>query len=280
MKYKIVADSSSNLYDGYIENFSSVPLKIICGDKEYIDIPSLDTNKMMNDLKKTKERSSTSCPNVLEWRDAFGDADNVFAVTITSGLSGSYSAAMSAKKDYITEYPDKNVYVIDSLSAGPELHLIVDKLCKLISQDLPFETIKNEINEYKKRTHLFFSLESLDNLAKNGRVNPAVAKIAGILGIRVIGKASDEGKLQQLFKCRGEAKAIEKLASEIGKFRIAKGKLIIAHAENEKAAQLLAGTILKDHPLCSIQIESCGGLCSYYAEEGGLLIGIEEEPLE
>lgn len=280
MKYKIVADSSSNLYDGYLKNFSSVPLKIICGDNEYTDIPSLNVREMMKDLKNTKERSSTSCPNVFEWRDAFEDADNVFAVTITSGLSGSYSAAMSAKKDYITEYPDKKVCVIDSLSAGPELHLIVDKLFELISQELPFETIRDEINKYKKRTHLFFSLESLDNLAKNGRVNPAVAKIAGILGIRVIGKASDEGKLQQLFKCRGEAKTIEKLASEIGKFRIAKGKLIIAHAENEKAAQLLAGTILKDHPLCSIKIESCGGLCSYYAEEGGLLIGIEEEPLE
>ena len=113
MKYKIVADSSSNLYDGYIENFSSVPLKIICGDKEYIDIPSLDARKMMNELKKIKEKSSTSCPNIFEWRDAFGDADNVFAVTITSGLSGSYSAAMSAKKDYIAEYPDKKVCVID-----------------------------------------------------------------------------------------------------------------------------------------------------------------------
>ena len=280
MKYKIVADSSSNLYDGYVENFSSVPLKIICNGKEYVDIPSLDTRQMIDDLKNTKEKSSTSCPNLFEWREAFGEADNVFAVTITSGLSGSYSAAVSAKKDYITEYPDKKVYVIDSLSAGPELHLIVDKLYELISKDLPFETIKEEINEYKKRTHLFFSLESLENLAKNGRVNPAVAKIAGILGIRVIGKASDAGTLQPLFKCRGEAKTIEKLASEIGKFNIDNGKIIIAHAENENAAHLLAGTILKDHPLCSIKIEPCGGLCSYYAEEGGLMIGIEEGPLE
>ena len=95
MNVRIAADTSSNVYALEGADFAYVPLKIVC-EKEYVDTPALDVAQMVEDLRATKKRSGTSCPNVQDWLDAFGEADWVFAIAITGSLSGSYSAAVQA----------------------------------------------------------------------------------------------------------------------------------------------------------------------------------------
>ena len=128
MKYKIVADSSANVREIDTIDFASVPLKIVTDNNEYVDDASLNVEGMVDELQSYKGRSGTSCPNAHEWEAAFGDADVVFGVAITSGLSGSYAAAMVAKETYEEKHPGAKVHIIDSLSAGPELELIVEFL--------------------------------------------------------------------------------------------------------------------------------------------------------
>ena len=130
MNYRIVADSSSNVFELPGMDYAHVPLKILNQGKEYVDVPGLDVFGMLESMKASREGSSTSCPNVYEWKEAFGDADGVFAVTITSNLSGSYAAARAAAEDYMEEYPDRRVSVIDTLSVGPEAHLVIEKLAQ------------------------------------------------------------------------------------------------------------------------------------------------------
>ena len=168
MKYKIVSDSSSNIFTLSGVEYQSVPLKIISKEKEYVDEPGLDVSKMVSELSRLKKGAKTSCPNVFEWMDAFKGAENVFAVTITSGLSGSYSSALQAKEQYKKENPNVKILVIDSLSTGPEMELIIEKLQDYIARELSFEEIKEKITEYQRSTNLLVSLQSLDNLAKNG----------------------------------------------------------------------------------------------------------------
>ena len=125
---KIVADSSANLMALKTVAFDAAPLKIITAEREFVDDRQLDLEDMVRFFKSYKGRSQTSCPNSDDWLNAFADADDIFCVTITSGLSGSYNAACIARDLYQESYPDRRVYVIDSLSAGPELTLIVEKL--------------------------------------------------------------------------------------------------------------------------------------------------------
>ena len=223
-----------------------------------------------------KGKSKTSCPNPGDWLEAFDDAEEVFCVTITSGLSGSYNSACVAKQMYEAEHPGRRVCVIDSLSAGPELVLIVEKLQELIAQELPFDDISREIAAYQQHTGLVFMLESLKNFAANGRVSPAVAKIAGVLGIRVVGKASDQGTLEPIDKCRGEAKSLTAIVAHLKKAGLKNGKVRIAHCMNEIAANTLKERILQEIGAVDVQIHICRGLCSYYAEKGGLLVGYEK----
>ena len=275
-KIKIVADSSANILKLKTAEFAAAPLKIIAGEQEFVDDHALDIDAMVTWFDSYKGKSKTSCPNPTDWLDAFGDADDVFCVTITSGLSGSYNAACIAKQMYESENVDKRVHVIDSLSAGPELVLIIEKLEECIAQGMPYEDICLEIQSYIKKTGLVFMLESLRNFAANGRVSPAVAKIAGVLGIRIVGKASDQGTLEPTNKCRGVEKSLAAILSHLKENGLSKGKVRIAHCMNEGAALELKRMILSAMEQVDVQIHRCRGLCSYYAEKGGLLVGFEK----
>ena len=275
-KIKIVADSSANLMTLEQLDFAAAPLKIITAEKEFVDNPELDLDGMLDYFASYKGRSQTSCPNTEDWLTAFGDAEEIYCVTITSGLSGSYNAACVARDLYEAENPGRRVYVIDSLSAGPELTLIVEKLKELILAGKSFEEIQKEIPEYTRNTGLLFMLESLNNFAANGRVSPAVAKIAGVLGIRIVGKASDAGTLEPTDKCRGENKSLTTLLANLKANGLKTGKVILAHCCNESAAEKLKALILADLPEVTVQIGKNLGLCSYYAERGGLLVGYEK----
>ena len=275
MNYKIVADSSSNVFELPGVDYAHVPLKILNQGVEYVDAPGLDVFGMLDAMKASREGSSTSCPNVYEWKEAFGDADGVFAVTITSNLSGSYAAARTAAEDWMEEHPGRRVSVLDTLSVGPEAGLVLEKLTELMAQDLSFEEIDAQIRAYMKTTHLIFSLESLENMARNGRVSMAVAKLVGVMGIRIVGRASDEGTLQQLHKCRGEKKAIQTLFEEMKSRGYCGGKVRIDHCLNLNAAMALKETIRAEFPHSEVKVGTCMGLCSYYAEQGGLLVGYE-----
>lgn len=275
MSFKIVSDSSSNVYNTSDIDFSCVPLKVNIGDTEYVDTPEVDLDKMVAELKSTQEKTSTSCPNIYDWQESFTGADEIFAVTITSGLSGSFSSCVNAKKLYQEANKDTKIHVIDSLSAGPELKLIIEKLKDLMAENLPFEEIVSKIEKYKKSTRLFFCLESLMNFARNGRVSPTVAHLVGFLGMRIIGTASSTGTLEPLSKPRGEKKALVNLFDHIKKSGFTGGKVRIDHCQNEGFAHQLKDMILSEFPSCDIQISHCGVLCSYYAEAGGLLVAIE-----
>ena len=276
MKFKIVADSSADMLSiPFDVAFESVPLKIITTEREYVDNASLDVHGMLCDLKKYNGKSRSSCPNPGEYLEAFGDAENVFCITITSGLSGSYNSAVKAANDYKDLHKDRNVMVIDSLSTGAESALMVEKIAELITLGKEFAEIEAELNEYVKRTNLLFSLESLHNLASNGRVNPVVAKLSGLLGIRVVGKASDQGTLEVLEKARGAQNAILTIIKLMKAHGYSGGKVRIHHAENLAVAEKVRDAILADFPEAKIGVSETRALCSFYAELGGVLVGYE-----
>ncbi len=275
-KFKIVADSSADIKTLQSIPYSSAALKIITDEKEYVDNEALNVEEMVRELGSYKGRSSTSQPSPEDWLEAFGDAENVFCITITSTLSGCFNSATAAKAIYESAHPERNVFIFDSLSTGPEMALIIEKIAEKIADGSDFEAICKEIPKYASSTGLMFMLESMKNLANNGRVKPIVAKAAGLLGIRVIGKASDHGDLEPLEKSRGEKKALTSIKSQLLKLRYNGGKLRISHCLNPEAANELKSLISDEFPKADVKIYPCGGLCSFYAEKGGMLIGFEK----
>lgn len=277
MNLKIVTDSSADIFklDGI--DFASAPLKIATSEHEYVDNEELDVEAMAQSLKSYNGRSTTSCPNTSDWLKAFGDAENIVCITITSSLSGSYNSALLAKRTYESEHPDRRVYVLDSLSTGPEMALIAEKIREYASSDMDFDEICTSVEKYRESTALLFMLESMKNLVNNGRVSPLAAKMAGMLGIRLIGKASLKGELEMLTKSRGEKRAIADIFTHMKALGYAGGKVKITHCFNEKAAHELERLIQDEFPNAVTDVYTCGGLCSFYAELNGMIIGFEHE---
>ena len=274
MSFKIVSDSSSNVLSMGDSNYTTVPLKIIA-EKEYVDDTALDLSGMMEDLRNHKGKSGSSCPNVGEWLEAFGDAEEVFCVTISKNLSGSYAASVQAGETYMAEHPGAKVFTFDSLAVGPEMMLIVEKIraCEAAGDD--YETTKAKVLEYHNHLHTVFCLESMLNLARNGRVSMAVAKIAGMLGIRVVGIAQG-GRVTPIHKPRGAKKATQTIVAMIKERGFADGNTLrIAQCYAQEALDALCEAIREEFPNTRFVLEHTTALCSFYAEAGGLIIGFE-----
>ncbi|MFR9068074.1 MAG: DegV family protein [Faecalibacterium prausnitzii] len=207
---------------------------------------------------------------------AYEGADEVYVVTITGTLSGAYNAALLAGEEYEQSHEGARVFVLDSLSTGAESRLLVERLAALIKAGKPFDIVCEEIRAYHEHTHLLFALESLANLARNGRVKPAVAAVARMLGIRVIGQASDAGDLEVLCKTRGEHGALERIVLEMKAHGLTNGRVHIDHCCNAAAAERLKHMVHAVFPEAKVEVGSCGALCSYYAEYGGLMVGYED----
>ncbi len=282
MSYKIVTDSSSDLVFpedlGLTDtdpDFASVPLTIVAGDRQFVDDANVDVEEMVAFLRTYHGRSSTACPSMGEWLASFGDAEYVIGTSITGKLSASHDAAMMAKEAYEAEHPGRRVFILDSLSTGPEMRLLAEKARDLIRLGTPFDDIVSELTSYHERTHIVFALQSLTNLANNGRVNPAVAKVAGLLGVRAVGRASAEGELDVFAKCRGEKKTLGAIADEMERNGFKKGRAHIAYVVDDEPARALAALLEERFPAARIDIYPTRALCSFYGERGGLLVGYE-----
>ena len=273
---KIVSDSSSDLLTLDNVEYASSPMKIITAKREFVDDENLNVDEMADFFNEYKERSQTSCPNPADWLDAFGDADDIICVTITSALSGSYNSACTAKELYEAENEGKRVFVLDTLSAGPEITLVVRKLEELVKSGMAYEGVCEKIQEYTKRTGLVFMLKSLKNFAANGRVSPLVAKLVSFAGICIVGKASDEGTLEPTHKCRGENRSLETLINDLKELGLKNGKVSIGHCQNEGVATKLKQMIESTFEKVQVETHKLRGLCSFYAEKGGLLVGFEK----
>ena len=274
MKYKIVSDSACDLTQLGDAPFSVVPLHILVGDRDFADTEELDLEAMQEALE-SGEKSSTACPSPEDWIQAFGDAEYVYCVTITSGLSGSYNSARTAREIYEEEHPGRRVFLVDSLATGSKMVLLCEKLAELISQDMDPEEIAARIDSYNRSTILCFALASLDNFARNGRINPILARGIRVLGIRILGTADEEGKLKPLGRARGDRKSVPALVKMMEDMGYSGGRVVIGHNQNHEAALALKKQIIYRFGTKEGEIHRTRGLCSYYAEPGSVMVGFE-----
>ncbi|MDG3132034.1 DegV family protein [Streptococcus suis] len=278
-KWKIVADSGcdyrqlTNLAPD--TEFVSVPLTIQVGDREFIDDSSLDIDHMMEVMEASKSVASSACPSPKAYENAFTGADNIIVVTLTGSLSGSFNAARIARESYLEDHPNSNIHLIDSLSAGGEMDLLVNELNRLIASGLDFSQAVEAITNYQKHTKLLFVLAKVDNLVKNGRLSKLLGTVVGFFNIRMVGEASNEGKLELLQKARGHKKSITAAFEEMKKAGYQGGRIILAHRNNSKFLQQFSGLVKESFPEAVIEGIEASGLCSFYVEEGGLLMGYE-----
>ncbi|MDE6952906.1 MAG: DegV family protein [Erysipelotrichales bacterium] len=209
---KMITDSTSDIDIelGKKLNVEIVPLKVIFKDKEYKDRIDLQPEQFYNLLTSSDILPTTSQPSPQDFLDLYEEAkenqDSIIVLTLSSVLSGTYQSACIAKD--LVEYDD--IYIIDSLNATQGLRLIVDKAVRLRDEGLSVKEIVEQIEEYKKRVHIYAYVDTLEYFYKGGRLSKTSATVGTMLKLKPIVGLQD-GKLDVFAKARGNQKATAKL---------------------------------------------------------------------
>lgn len=276
MSWSIITDSSCDYVaeKTQSENISiaKVPFIISIGEKDYVDDEKLNVAEMIDDMEAFPEASHTSCPSPGSWYELFEKSDNAIAITISSSLSGSYNSAMTAKEMILEDYPDKQIFVLDSKSAGSALAMYVEKASSLIKANDDFDFVVSELIKYREKSNTAFALASFGNLVKNGRMSKLAGFIAGKLGIWGLGVASNEGTIVLKAKMRGLQNVVSGFINDMKENGFNGGDVTISHCQNSELAERLNNDIKAIWSNVQVKILAVGGLCSYYAERRGLIV--------
>ncbi|MEE0229185.1 MAG: DegV family protein [Peptococcaceae bacterium] len=275
MRWSIVTDSSCDLdltYDLGDIGFSKVPFSIRFGEKNYIDTEDMDKEAFVDEMIHSPLVGQTACPSPGAWHEKFLEADCIIAITISAKLSGSYNSAQTARTMVLEGHPDKQIYIVDSMSAGAGPALLVLKTAELINQGLEFKDVVDAINKYTQQLHTIFVLSSYDNLAKNGRIPKIAGFLAGKLNLQGIGVGAN-GEIEVKKKVRGYRQAIAYLINDMKNCDFVDKKVVLSHCQNREVAEKLRDEILQNWSDKQVIILETGGLCSFYAEYKGIIMG-------
>lgn len=276
MKWCIVTDSSCDLVvDRQLPEdviVREVPFIISVGDRDFVDTPDLDVPEMLQAMEDCAEASRTSCPSPDTWYQIFKEADNVIAITISANLSGSYNSAITAREMILQKCPEKNIYVLNSRSAGSVLAMYAELCLDMIAEGKEFDQIVADVEAFAKERNTVFALASFSNLVKNGRVSKLSGFIAGKLGIWGIGVASEIGTIIVKAKTRGIGRVLSAFITDMKENGFRGGYVIISHCQNLELATKLKERIHELWENTKVKILPTGGLCSYYAERQGMIV--------
>lgn len=279
MSYKIVVDSCCDLppFLKEMPNVQSVPLTLIVDGKEYVDDESFDRASFIRAVAGSSDGGRSSCPSPSAYFEAFsGEYDDIYVVTLSSQLSGSYNSAIVASNMHHDEAGKKNIHVFDSKSASCGQTLIAYKISRLAEKGIGFDGIVKRVEKYIEELDTYFVLETLETLRKNGRLNSLSAFVATALNIKPVMGSTDAGTIQKIEQVRGMNKSLRRLAAIVcERTRHAEGKVLaIAHCNCRERAEFVKREIEKISHFKEIVIVETGGVSTLYANNGGIIVAV------
>lgn len=278
MSYKIILDSCGELPEAYQKDakFERVPLGLEVGDYCILDDESFDQAEFLRKVAEYPKSPRSSCPSPERFLKAFhSDAEHIYAVTLSSQLSGSHNSAVLAKKLYFEKYGEKPIHVVDSESASCGETQIALKIVEMEEQGLPFESIVERIEEFRSNMHTYFVLDNLETLRKNGRLSRVKAAVASTLNIKPV-MAGDRGTIVQRGQCVGIKKALGKMA-EMAVAEVSdpeNRRLMITHCNAPERAGLVKDIIMAKARFKDCTIMDMRGVSSMYANDGGVIVTV------
>jgi len=276
MSYRIIGDSCTDLTKTLKENsnIKLVPLTLIVDDVSIVDDETFNQKEFLSAVKACPRSPKSACPSPEDYMQHFDCEGDVYVVTLSSQLSGSYNSAELAKKLYKEEHPDKNIEVFDSRGASVAQTLITQKLIELVEAKQSFDDIVKKITIYRDEIHVKFVLESLETLRKNGRLSNLQAFIASALNIKPVMGATPEGTICKVDQARGIVKALLQMIKSIEQDVIKPHEktIGIAHCNCRERAEYFKSELLKRIPFKDCFIVDTAGVSTMYANEGGIIV--------
>ena len=276
MSFHIVCDSCTDLTEEDLKKgcYTLVPLTLFVDGEEIIDDETFDQADFLAKVAASKESVKSACPAPESYMEAYSKADDIYVVTLSAELSGSYNSAVLGKNLYEEENGTKNIHVVNSRGAATTQVLIARKLNEYASQGMPFEEVVDKIEEYTTSLRTYFVLETLEVLRKNGRLSRLSATIAGALNIKPVMIGTRDGVIQKAAQARGMKKALAKMVEHMGSEGrdLTRRQFVISHCNCYERAVYVKELIKKHLHAEDIDIVDTKGVSSLYACDGGIIV--------
>lgn len=279
MSYKIAIDSCGELLNEWKddERIESVPLTLMVGGESIIDDETFDQKDFLKKVAACLECPKSACPSPERYMKAYEcEADHIYAVTLSSELSGSYNSAVLGKSLFLEDNPGKKIHVFNSKSASGGESLIAMKIVECEEKGLSFEEVIETVDKYIEEMSTFFVLENLETLRKNGRLSRVKALVASALKIKPVMGSTPEGSICQLDQARGMNKAIVKMVEHVGEkgINIHEKTVAITHCNCPERAKMLEEAIRERLNPAKIVVMDTAGVSSMYANDGGVIVAV------
>ena len=276
MSFHIVCDSCTDLTEEDLKKgcYTLVPLTLLVDGEEIIDDETFDQADFLAKVAASKESVKSACPAPESYMEAYSKADDIYVVTLSAELSGSYNSAVLGKNLYEEENGTKNIHVVNSRGAATTQVLIARKLNEYASQGMPFEEVVDKIEEYTTSLRTYFVLETLEVLRKNGRLSRLSATIAGALNIKPVMIGTRDGVIQKAAQARGMKKALAKMVEHMGSEGrdLTRRQFVISHCNCYESAVYVKELIKKHLHAEDVDIVDTKGVSSLYACDGGIIV--------
>lgn len=278
MSFHIVCDSCTDLTEEDLKKgcYTLVPLTLLVDGEEIIDDETFDQADFLAKVAASKESVKSACPAPESYMEAYSKADDIYVVTLSAELSGSYNSAVLGKNLYEEENGTKNIHVVNSRGAATTQVLIARKLNEYASQGMPFEEVVDKIEEYTTSLRTYFVLETLEVLRKNGRLSRLSATIAGALNIKPVMIGTRDGVIQKAAQARGMKKALAKMVEHMGSEGrdLTRRQFVISHCNCYERAVYVKELIkkhlhaedvddvklMKEHVGDAVKVKAAGGI--------------------
>lgn len=279
MSFHIVCDSCTDLTEEDLKKgcYTLVPLTLLVDGEEIIDDETFDQADFLAKVAASKESVKSACPAPESYMEAYSKADDIYVVTLSAELSGSYNSAVLGKNLYEEENGTKNIHVVNSRGAATTQVLIARKLNEYASQGMPFEEVVDKIEEYTTSLRTYFVLETLEVLRKNGRLSRLSATIAGALNIKPVMIGTRDGVIQKAAQARGMKKALAKMVEHMGSEGrdLTRRQFVISHCNCYERAVYVKELIKKHLHAEDVDIVDTKGVSSLYACDGGIIVSYQ-----
>ena len=280
-EYCISCCSTADLTKEYFEKRG---IRYVCfhyelGGNDYLDdlgqtMPPAELYRRM----LAGEDAKTSQVSIGEYADLFreilDEGKDILHLTLSSGISGTYNSAVIAADQLKTEYPDRKIYVVDSLAASSGFGFLVDMLADMRDAGKGIDELYAWVCENKKKVQHWFFTSDLTFFIKGGRVSKAAGFFGGMLGICPLLNVDFEGRLIAREKVRTKRKVIQRIVQKMEENAEDglnySGKCFISHSECIEDAKAVAALVESRFPNLNgkVQIYSIGATIGSHTGPG------------
>ena len=280
--YRIITDSSCDMTQEMADalELEIVPLYVHYRGKEYpnyLDGRALDTAEFYQGLR-SGEMTSTAAVNPAQWKEvarpALKAGQDVLILAFSSGLSTTFNAAFMAAQELLEEYPQRKIYVVDTLCASLGQGLLCYHVAKRRLEGATIEEARDYAEANKLHLCHWFTVDDLMFLKRGGRISGATAVMGSLLQIKPVMHVDNDGHLVPVSKARGRKASIQAMAAKVGEtaFDPAKQTMFISHGDCLQDAEYLAELLKQQYHVPEVAINYVGPVIGSHSGPGTLAL--------